>query len=169
MFAADPEGRVSLPLGAVEINDPVDPMAFAPWVLIVGIALLVLIGLWYLFVFRYTRERPASDEDKGRRDRWSSLRTSALEEVDAAEERYRDGESDLRSLHLDLNHILRTFSGGRLQMDTSSLTVGELATLEGTDRLTTLLSDYEEPAFAADSDAEALAATNEARAVVREW
>lgn len=169
MFGAERGGRLDPPVLTVEINDPVDPMAFAPWVLIVGIALLVLIGLWYLFVFRFTRERPAADEDKGRRDRWSSLRASALEEVDTAEERYRDGEADLRALHLDLNHILRTFAGGRLQMDTSSLTVGELATLEGTDRLTVLLSDYEEPAFAAGSDAEALAATNEARAVVREW
>lgn len=158
-----------LPVQAAEINEPVDPMSFAPWVLIVGIALLVLIGGWYLFVFRFTRERPATALDRGRRDRWSSLRRTALDEVDAAEERYREGESDLRALHLDLNHILRNFAGGRLRMDTSSLTTGELARLEGTDRLTALLSDYEEPAFAADSDAEALSATNDARAVLREW
>ena len=140
-----------------------------PWVLIIGIALLVLIVGWYVFVFRYTRERPATPERRGRRDQWASLRSTTLEEVDAAEERYREGEVDLRSLHLDLNHILRTFANGRLRMDTSSLTVSELARLEGTDRLTDLLSDYQEPAFAVDSDAEALSATNSARAVISQW
>lgn len=161
MFTAD--------LAATPIHDPVDPYPFAPWVLIVGIALVVAIAAWYIFVFRYTRERPATEENQGRRDRWATLRGTTLEEVDAAEERYRQGESDLRALHLDLNHILRDFANGRLRMDTSSLTVSELATLEGTDRLTTLLSEYEEPAFAIDSDAEALTATNNAREVVSQW
>ena len=54
-------------------------------------------------------------------------------------------------------------------MDASSLTVNELAQLEGTDRLTDLLSDYQEPAFAADSDAQALGATRSARAVISQW
>ncbi|MGC0141759.1 MULTISPECIES: hypothetical protein [unclassified Pseudactinotalea] len=166
MSAAD---VIAAEITAVSIHDPVDPFAFAPWVLIIGIALLVLIAAWYVFVFRYTRERPATTERRGRRDQWASLRSTTLEEVDAAEERYREGETDLRSLHLDLNHILRTFANGRLRMDTSSLTVSELARLEGTDRLTDLLSDYEEPAFAIDSDAEALSATNDARAVISEW
>src|SRR5690625_3436905 len=115
-----------------------------------------------------TRKRPARDES-GRGDAYASLRTSSLKEVDAAETRYREGEADLRNLHLDLNHILREFASGRLRMDASSLTVGELATLEGTDRLTDLLADYQEPAFAADSDAQALAATQHARAVISQW
>ncbi|MBK5249204.1 MAG: DUF4381 family protein [Actinomycetales bacterium] len=151
------------------MNDPVAPAAFSTWVWIVGVALLVAIGLWYWWVFHHTRERSAEETSKGRHDRWAGLRRTALDEVDAAEERYREGVSDLRTLHLDLNHILREFANGRLRLDTSSLTVKELASLEGTDRLTQLLTDYEEPAFAADSDAEALAATENARAVVREW
>lgn len=154
---------------AAEIHDPVDPVPFAPWVLIVGLGLLALIAAWYVFMFWHTRERPAAEETRGRRDQWASVRATSLEEVDAAEERYRAGESDLRALHLDLNHIMRSFADGRLRMDTSSLTVRELATLEGTDRLTALLSEFEEPAFAIDSDAEALTACNNARAVIREW
>ncbi|HLS25219.1 MAG TPA: hypothetical protein VK063_05020 [Beutenbergiaceae bacterium] len=154
---------------AVEIHDPIDPLPFAPWVLIVGLGLLALIAAWYVFMFWHTRERPAAEETSGRRDKWASARAAALTEVDAAEERYRSGESDLRALHLDLNHIMRNFADGRLRMDTSSLTVRELATLEGTDRLTELLSEYEEPAFAIDSDAEALTACNSARAVINEW
>src|SRR5690625_5108238 len=120
-------------------------------------------------MFWHTRERPAAEETSGRRDKWASARAAALTEVDTAEERYRSGESDLRALHLDLNHIMRNFADGRLRMDTSSLTVRGLATLEGTDRLTELLSEYEEPAFAIDSDAEALPACNGARAVINEW
>lgn len=165
MFVAD---RTPGLVWAVEINDPVAPASFATWVWIVGLALLVLIGAWYWWVFYFTRERPATD-DAGGRDRWSGLRKETLAEVDAAEERYREGQSDLRNLHLDLNHILREFANGRLRMDTSSLTVNELAGLEGTDRLSNLLTEYEEPAFASDSDAEALAGCENARAVIREW
>ena len=169
MFATEPARGVSGAIAAVPVHDPVDPASFAPWVLIVGIALVVAIAAWYAFLFWHTRTRPADSESRGRRDQWATLRTTTLEEVDAAEERYREGTSDLRALHLDLNHILRTFAKGRLGIDTSSMTVNELATLEGTDRLTTLLADHEEPAFAIDSDAEALTAANNAREVIAQW
>ncbi|WP_159618296.1 hypothetical protein [Ruania rhizosphaerae] len=168
MFADDVLAVPSAALVAAPINDPVAPAAYSAWVWIVGIVLLALIGAWFWFVFYNTRKRPY-EEDEGARDRYATLRTTMLEQVDAAEARYREGESDLRTLHLDLNHILREFANGRMRMDTSSLTVREIARLEGTDRLVALLSEYEEPAFAIDSDAEALSATDSARAVVREW
>jgi hypothetical protein len=156
-------------VGAVEVHDPVPPAAYAVWVPIVGGALLVLIAAWLVWVFWFTRERPAAATEGGRRDRWSGLRASSLADIERAEDRYREGEVDLRTLHLDLNHIMREFANGRLRMDTSSLTVSEIASLEGTDRLSALLTDYEEPAFAIDSDAEALAATTSAKAVVQQW
>lgn len=159
-----PAGRVS----AVQIHDPVDPAAYSLWVPVVGAVLLVLIVGWLAWVFWYTRKRPFTEE-KGRGDRFEDLRAGSLADIASAEERYRSGEADLRALHLDLNHIMREFANGRLRMDTSSLTVAELTKLEGTDRLTRLLADYEEPAFAIDSDAEALAATRNARAVVEQW
>lgn len=155
-------------VGAVEVHDPVPPAAYSAWVPIVGGALLVLIGLWLWWVLWYTRKRPYDDK-RDRGDRYSGLRARTLEDIARAEERYREGHTDLRTLHLDLNHIMREFANGRLRMDTSSLTVAELARIEGTDRLTALLAEYEEPAFAIDSDAEALAATSNARAVVEQW
>jgi len=158
----------TLPVWAVEVHDPVPPAAYSVWVPIVGVGLLVAIAAWLWWVLWYTRKRPY-EEKGGRRDRFADLRAATLADIARAEERYREGVSDLRTLHLDLNHIMREFANGRLRMDTSSLTVGELARLEGTDRLTALLSDYEEPAFAIDSDAEALAATTNARAVVEQW
>jgi hypothetical protein len=157
-----------LPVWATEIHDPVPPAAYSAWVPIVGGALLVLIGVWLWWVFWYTRDRPYDDKG-GRRDRYAGLRATTIENIARAEERYREGVTDLRTLHLDLNHIMRTFANGRMRMDTSSLTVAELARLEGTDRLTALLTEYEEPAFAIDSDAEALSATSNARAVVEQW
>lgn len=165
MFAAD----FSLaPVWAVEVHDPVAPAAYSTWIPIVGGALLVLIGAWLWWVLWYTRERPFNSKD-GRGDRFSGLRQRTLESIAKAEVSYREGGTDLRTLHLDLNHIMREFANGRLRMDTSSLTVAEIAKIAGTDRLTALLTDYEEPAFAIDSDAEALAATSDARAVVEQW
>ncbi|WP_420113579.1 hypothetical protein [Pseudactinotalea sp.] len=164
MFAAD----LSAPVWAVEVHDPVAPAAYSTWVPIVGGALLVLIGAWLWWVFWHTRERPF-DSKEGRGDRFSGLRQRTLADIAQAEERYREGATDLRTLHLDLNHIMREFANGRLRMDTSSLTVGEIARIEGTDRLSSLLTEYEEPAFAVDSDAEALAATTNAKAVVEQW
>lgn len=165
MFAAD---FSTAPVWAVEVHDPVAPAAYSTWVPIVGGALLLVIGAWLWWVFWYTRERPFESKD-GRGDRFSGLRQRTLADIARAEASYREGTTDLRTLHLDLNHILREFANGRLRMDTSSLTVGELARIEGTDRLTSLLAEYEEPAFAVDSDAEALAATTNARAVVEQW
>lgn len=153
---------------AAEVHDPVAPASYAAWVLIVGLALVALIAGWLWWVFWYTRKRPFEDKG-GRGDRYASLRTRTIASIAQAEARFREGETDLRTLHLDLNHIMREFANGRLRMDTSSLTVAEIAKIEGTDRLTTLLADYEEPAFAIDSDAEALAATTSARAVVEQW
>ncbi|MFV0254050.1 MAG: hypothetical protein ACK5H2_12055 [Beutenbergiaceae bacterium] len=157
-----------LPIWAAEVHDPVPPAAYSAWVPIVGVGLLVLLGAWLWFVFWRTRERPHT-ESSGRRDRFDGLRATSLAAIAEVEERYREGEIDLRTLHLDLNHVMREFANGRLRMDTSSLTVSEIASIEGTDRLTLLLEDYQEPAFAIDSDAEALAATSNARAVVEQW
>lgn len=157
-----------VPTLAVEIHDPVDPAAYSTWVWVVGLALLVAIVAWYAWVLWWTRRRPAPDpaDDPGR---WSSLRETSLGRVDAAERRFRDGEADLRALALDLNRIMREFSTARLGRDTTSLTVSEIAELDGTDRLADLLRGYSEPAFAYDSDAEALAATARAREVIGAW
>lgn len=158
----------SLSVLTAPVHDPVPPAAYSAWIPIVGVALLVALGAWIWFVFWRTRERPF-DEATGGPDQFGGIRATSLAAIADVEERYREGQIDLRTLHLDLNHVMREFANGRLQMDTSSLTVTEIAALEGTDRLTALLSDYQEPAFAIDSDAQALAATSNARAVVEQW
>lgn len=153
-------------LWATPIHDPVPPIAYSTWVWVVGFALLAAIVLWYLWVRRHTRLRPAPDLPQSH---WSSLREGALTKIELAEQQYRDGHADLRGLHLELNTTLREFATGRLGRDAMWMTVEELSTLEGTDRLTDLLSDYQEPAFAYDSDAQAMLATSRAREVISQW
>lgn len=154
-------------LGAVPIHDPAAPHAYSLWVLIMGVVLLLLIAAWLAWVFWFTRERPAPDP--AAKSNYRDLRARTVELVDEAQDRYRSGESDLRALHLDLNHILREFASERLGIDTSSLTTAEISQLEGSDKVADLLGEYQEPAFAADSDARALSATARAREVINQW
>lgn len=148
------------------IHDPVPPAAYSTWVWIVGLALLAAIALWYWWVRRSTRPRPAPDLPDSH---WVSLRESTLAKVEAAEAQYRNGHASLRELHLELNTILREFATARLGRDAMWMTAAELARFEGTDRLADLLGEYQEPAFAYDSDAQAMAATASAREVITTW
>ena len=148
------------------IHDPVPPAAYSTWVWIVGLALLAAIAVWYWWVRRSTRPRPAPDLPDSH---WVSLRETTLGKVEAAEAQYRNGNASLRELHLELNTILREFATERLGRDAMWMTAGELAEFEGTDRVSHLLADYEEPAFSYDTDAQAMAATARAREVISTW
>ncbi|ACQ82200.1 hypothetical protein Bcav_3959 [Beutenbergia cavernae DSM 12333] len=163
------ERGLTAPLLAIPA-DPVPPSQYSWWVWTIGLVLLALIAAWYVFVFRSTRPRPA-DGEEGRRghDPYEALRAEYLAEVEEAYERYQGGTSDLRGLHLDYNHIMRQFASERVGVDASSLTVTELGRLEHSDSLVALLEDYQEPAFATSSDAQALTATEQAREVIRTW
>lgn len=151
---------------ATPIHEPIPPAAYATWVWVVGLALVAAIGAWYWWVLRSTRPRPAPDLPDSH---WTSLRDTTLRKVAVAEEQYRGGHVDLRALHLELNTILREFAGERLGRDAMWMTAAEIARFEGTDRISELLADYEEPAFAYDSDAQAMAATAKAREVISTW
>lgn len=143
------------------------PVQYSWWVWTLGIVLLVLVGLWYWFLIR--RTRPKAPHSTRGRDDYASVRAEHIALVDAAYGRYQSRESDLRALHLDLNQVIRDFATARTGIDTSSLTVSEFARIEHGSPLQVLLEDYSEPAFAATSDAEAAAAADQAREVIRTW
>ena len=69
----------------------------------------------------------------------------------------------------ELNTILREFATERLGRDAMWMTAGEIAKFEGAERISHLLAEYEEPAFAHDTDAQAMAATASAREVISTW
>lgn len=142
------------------------PIQYSWWVWTLGLVLLALIALWYWWLFR--RTRPGAHR-RGTQDSYASVRAEHEALIDAAYDRYTEGESDLRALHLDFNHIIRAFATARTGVDTSSLTVSEFARLEHGSPLQLLLEDYSEPAFAAASQAQAEAAAEQAREVIRTW
>lgn len=158
-------------LGALTLAVPADPQPpaqYSWWVWGIGLALLALIAAWYWWVARSTRAR-SIEERHGKGDRYAALRAEHLADVDEAYGRYSSGESDLRELHLDLNHVIRQFASQRAGIDVSSLTVKELGRLEHGTAIQELLDDYQEPAFAAASDGQAATAADQAREVIRTW
>lgn len=174
MLGREPGGAVAV-WGDVRAipADPAPPVQYSWWVIALGLVLLAVVALWYWWVFHRTRPRPAEDEGsdtrRGGRDPHAAVRAEMLAEVESAYGRYQAGDADLRDLHLDFNHIMRRFASARTGLDTSSLTVSELGRLERSEQLRALLEDFQEPAFAAASDAKAAMAADQAREVIRTW
>lgn len=151
---------------AAPIHDPNPPVTYSAWVWVVGLALIAAIIVWYWWVHRFTRPRPAPDLPEAH---WVTLREKTLKRVGYTEEQYRNGHTDLRSLHLELNTILREYSTERLGRDAMWMTAAEIGAFPGASQVAGLLSRFEEPAFSFSSDAEALAATASARQVISSW
>ncbi|HCX86080.1 MAG TPA: hypothetical protein DHV14_13290 [Micrococcales bacterium] len=143
------------------------PTQYSWWVWVLGLVLLALIAGWYWWVLRSTRPHAPGRSRRG--DAYAAVRAQHLALLDEAQGRFESGESDLRALHLDLNHVIRQFATARTGIDTSSLTVAEFGRIEHGSALAVLLEDYSEPAFAAVSDAQAATAVDQAREVVRAW
>ncbi|GMA32790.1 hypothetical protein [Litorihabitans aurantiacus] len=148
--------------------DPQPPAQYSWWVWGLALLLIALVAAWYWWVVWSTRARTVQAR-RSRTDVYAAIRTEQLAAVDAAYGRYTSGESDLRTLHLDLNHTIRQFATQRAGIDVSSLTVRELGRLEHGGAIQELLEDYQEPAFAAASDNHAEHAADQAREVIRTW
>ena len=114
--------------------------------------------------------------------------------VEAAARRYRDGETDLRGLHLELAEVLRGFASARSGEDIDTATAREILDMADTagprsieERLRSgrrggrpldtnplghvgeLLAVWEQPSFDRDPRAAADEAVKEAEEVVRRW
>lgn len=168
------------------------PVLMPAWMLIVAVVGLILALVWILRAFLVTRRdtgRQVGDIPMapGRRSQWAIR-------VDEVAERYRNGEIDLRGLHLELASVVRGFATARSGEDLSSATVREILDMADTtgprsieERLRIVLSRrrpldanplghvgellavWEQPSFDRDSQAAADAAVKHAQEVVRRW
>jgi len=153
-------------LVAAPIHAPSPPVAYSTWVWVGGLALIAGILAWYWWVMRHTRPRPAPDLPASH---WASVRQEALNKIDSVESEFRNGHLDLRALHLELNTILREYATERLDRDAMWMSASEIAEFDGAKQASELLAAFEEPSFAYDTDAEALAGVHELRGVVQSW
>ena len=145
-------------------GDVLPPEAYHWWVPVVGVLLLLGVALWYWFVHRLTRPRPAPAPEMP-----AGLRRRYEEAVEAEYARYRDGEHDLRVLHLELARTMREFASERIGTDVRAWTRREVSGYDPTRRVGSLLATWEEPSFARRSDAEAATSAARAREVIRLW
>jgi hypothetical protein len=141
------------------------PEAYTWWVPALGAFLLLAVAGWYTWVLlstRHERAASASGMDEAGRARYERVVVETFE-------RYRHDELDLRGLHLELARTMRAFASERIGRDVSSWTRADVATYDPTRQIGDLLAVWEEPSFARRSDAEAAAAAEQAREVVRRW
>ena len=160
------------------IDDVVAPLDFSAWWTITGIALIVAIAAWLVFVFVHTRHRPteaalpatpppAAYAAGG--DPFVDLRLKYLAQVDEAERAFADQEIDVRELHLRLSAIVREFAGLRRGVDTSVMTLTDIEHLTGAGRLANLIAAYYHPSFSQHSDGSGAESLDGARTVISSW
>lgn len=141
------------------------PEAYSWWVPVLGATLLVLVALWLTIVLLSTRRRDPAQQPVMRGDARGRYE-GAVEDAVAD---YRRGDLDLRALHLRLARLMRDFASERIGRDVRPWTRGQIAAHDPTARIGDLLAVWEEPSFARRSDAEAEAAAQRAREVIRQW
>lgn len=163
----------ALAAAAPEINDPV---TYSWWWDLVAAAAVLIVVAWIVFVLVSTRRRPPDEDDPlllmaMTGDRFAAVRPVYLKKIDAVEERYRDGELDVRALHLELSAVVREFATIRRGVDASVLTLSDLRRLEGTRHLAGLIETYYRPAFSRDGapHVQPEASIHGARTVVSQW
>ncbi|SJM60485.1 hypothetical protein CZ771_11860 [Actinomycetales bacterium JB111] len=146
------------------------PMQSLPvWVVVVGAVLVVAAVAWLAVVLWMTslardRRRAASLVPMA-----DAMRQGYLSTVARHYAAYEAGEIDLRGLHLKLAATVREFISERIGRDVSSWTVRDVAAYDRTSRIGGLLGHWEEPSFAYRSDAQAVAARDNAVEVITTW
>ena len=158
---------------AAEINDPV---TYSWWWDLVAAAAVLAVAGWMTFVLVMTRRRtPEPDLELllgPYSDRFATVRPIYLGRVDAVERRFRDGELDVRGLHLELSAVVRDFATVRRGVDARVLTLSDRRRLEGARHLAELIETYYRPAFAQPDGAPQVSpeqSIHGARKVISQW
>jgi len=139
------------------------------WVLL-GVALILLVIGWYVFVLVFTRRKPQPylAEPLPGFPQGPQLQATYLGLVDDVQRAYADGTLDFREAHQRLSLVVREFAaqarGVRAQyMTLEDLRATPLAPLSAT------VGEIYPGAFSGDDSGSFEVAANRARTLVREW
>lgn len=167
------------------------PVLMPLWMIVAAVIALLIAIAWFAGTLMTTRRdtsRAVADIPMAPADRreW-------IARVEACSARFRDGEIDLRALHLELAEILRGFAAARTGEPTESATVQEILRMAGVrlrpfedlwrrrprpeqdlednplGHVGRLLEEWEQPSFDRDPRAAAQTALDQAQKVVHRW
>jgi len=160
-------------------DDLYPPVGYSWWIPGTGVLLLVLaVGWWVLVLWSTRRRTPAGtptptdappDPAPTHVDPYRALRDAHLALIDDVARRSAAGELTNRAAHLELDTIARSFATARTGTDMTVLTVREISSLGGADRMGALLDRLSPGAFAPQSKRTVTAAVQRTRQVVDTW
>ena len=165
---------------AVEL---VDPVGYSGIWTFVGVALLIAVPAWFVWVGWSTRktadeveeprppewhQRPASGVPVSK-DPWDPVRRIYLDQLSAIADRFDAGEHDHRGVHLEIRRVMREYTKARTGVDAATFTSSDAARVSLTGPLAKTLKALSYPSFAPRSVARPLRSINHARKVVSQW
>ncbi|WP_125775489.1 hypothetical protein [Antribacter gilvus] len=161
------------------------PVGYSGWWTAAGLGLILLSLALVAAVIWFTRASAAEKEAQrfavppaagGRHhlDPHAGIRDKYTRTLSELRQRYESGELDRRAVHHALAREMRAFAAERLDRDVSTLTLAQIAELDGAKKLTDLISRYYRPEFAEDDDPSVRrmkvdTSFDRAQEVVREW
>lgn len=148
----------------------VPPVQYEVLWLILGIALLVAIAAWLVFLFRSTRKKltPAEMIAKGK-DPYVKYRKKYISQMESIDQQYRSGQLGVRELHLSLSALVRQFAQETRGINAETATLSDLRKASGAGPLTDLIEQYYHPEFAENPTADAERSMANAREVISGW
>lgn len=168
------------------------PLEYSGWFPWAAFGLLVLVAVWYAYLFRSTRRRPAGQQavqappppavaapDLAR------LRRDYLERIDAVDREAAAGTRSGRSAHQELSLLIRSFVRDASGVDATRMTLAELRAVGAVGAVSAVgaagtgapgipaaadaIAALYPAAFAAGPASDAADAARTAREVVRSW
>lgn len=159
------------------------PVGYPVWWTVLGVVLVLLAAALLVAPFWFTRrtaaEAQAEPSARARTrapgaDPWAPLRQEYAQRLDELERRFERDELDSRAVHQELAREMRRFAAARLGRPVETLTLDQITQVDGSGRLTRLITRYYLPEFAEPDHPTAFrlrvgTSVDQAREVVREW
>lgn len=153
------------------------PVTYSWWPFAVGLALIILVIVGWIVLFRLTR-RPKVDRadapleprpQPSEGDVLDAARSEALAQVAGIEDEFRSGAISERDVHQQLASVIREFTLRRTGIPAASMTLTDLRLHAAAAPATALISQLYGPEFCAEERLEASAALQRTREVIGTW